>query len=117
MNPVDAWKTVVLERYAEFTGRAGRPEFWWFVLANLIVGVVFGLLAYISLVFGVVVVVYYLAILIPSIAVASRRLHDSNKSGWWLLLWFVPFGNIVLIVLFALESTQGDTRFGPAPLR
>jgi len=60
-------------------------------------------------------VVYWLAILIPSLAVTVRRLHDSNLSGWWLLISFVPFGGIVLLVFYILASTPGANRFGPNP--
>jgi len=115
MNPVEAWKAVVLERYAKFDGRAARPEFWWFYVANIIAAIVLVILTQISSIFWVLYAVYFLAIIIPSIAVAIRRLHDSDKSGWWLLITFIPFGSIVLIVFWCLAGTPGPNKFGAGP--
>lgn len=115
MNPVEAWKTVVIERYVKFDGRSARPEFWWFALANFIVFTILGLLAGAASALYVVVVLYYLAILLPSLAVAIRRLHDSDKSGWWILIGLIPFGGIVLLVFFCLAGTPGPNKFGPVP--
>lgn len=100
MNELIAtYKAVVFKKYAEFAGRAGRREFWMFVLANIIVGVVVGF-------FGrTLSSLYSLLVLIPSLAVGARRLHDTGRSGWWQLLYFIPFvGWIVLIVFFAERS-------------
>ena len=109
------WKLVVLERYAKFEGRAGRAEFWWFFLANLIIDVVLSILDRVSLLFAIISICYSLGVLIPSIAVGIRRLHDTNRSGWWLLIGLVPFvGAIVLIVFFALESAPGTNQWGPS---
>ena len=116
----------VLKKYAVFSGRAGRAEFWWFFLINslIIVGLIFlqitlssvvGRSAVANLAISMLSVVYWLAILIPSLAVTVRRLHDSNLSGWWLLISFVPFGGIVLLVFYILASTPGANRFGPNP--
>ncbi|OIO52694.1 DUF805 domain-containing protein [Candidatus Uhrbacteria bacterium CG_4_10_14_0_8_um_filter_58_22] len=116
----------VLKKYAVFSGRAGRAEFWWFFLINslIIVGLivlqitlssVVGRSAVANLAISMLSVVYWLAILIPSLAVTVRRLHDSNLSGWWLLISFVPFGGIVLLVFYILASTPGANRFGPNP--
>jgi len=116
MNPVEAWKTVVLERYAKFDGRAARPEFWWFYLANVIVAIGFFVLMRISGIFFILDLLYFLAILVPSIAVSIRRLHDSNKSGWFLLFGFIPFvGSIILLVFFCLAGTPGPNPFGTGP--
>ena len=79
MQMVAYWKRAVLENYANFSGRATRPEYWWFFLANLILSVVLGFLPFIGNVYG-------LATLLPGIAVAMRRLHDTGRSGWWLSL-------------------------------
>ena len=112
------WKVVVLERYAKFDGRATRPEFWWFVLANVIIGVVFNVLGEVSDIFFFISLLYSLAVLVPYLAVGVRRLHDTDKSGWWLLIGLVPcVGIIILIVFFATEGTRGVNRFGPEPLR
>lgn len=97
MTPID-WAKRPLERYADFSGRAPRAEYWWFVLAVVIVfillTVVESILGINRMVFGVygpLTVLLWLAIIVPSIAVGVRRLHDTNRSGWWLLLPIVPY--------------------------
>jgi uncharacterized membrane protein YhaH (DUF805 family) len=117
-NPlVGYWKRVVMERYAQFTGRADRAEFWWYFLANIIVYVVLNILIAISSIFWVLYVIYALGVLIPGIAVGIRRLHDTDKSGWWLLISLIPLiGAIVLIVFWATEGTPGPNRYGAPDL-
>ena len=105
MPLVEYWKLVVLERYAKFDGRAGRAEYWWFVLANFIVSVILNILGGVSSIFLILAIGYSLALLVPGIAVGIRRLHDTNKSGWWMLIALTVIGVIVLIVFFA---TRGD---------
>jgi uncharacterized membrane protein YhaH (DUF805 family) len=114
MEMINIWKTVVLQRYAKFDGRAGRAEFWWFVLANAVVWIALLILVAISNFFFIVYIGYALAVIVPSIAVAIRRLHDTNKSGWWLLIGLIPFGGIVLIVFYAMEGTNGPNDHGAA---
>jgi uncharacterized membrane protein YhaH (DUF805 family) len=113
-NPlVGYWKQVVLERYAQFTGRARRAEYWWFTLANVIGIVVLLILSGIIKIFIVLYFIYLLALIVPSIAVAVRRLHDTDKSGWWFLIALVPFvGGIILLVLMCIDSTRGTNRYG-----
>jgi uncharacterized membrane protein YhaH (DUF805 family) len=113
-NPlVSYWKQVVLERYAQFTGRSRRAEFWWYALAGLIIGVVFNILAQVSSIFSILYLIYGLAVLIPGIAVAIRRLHDTDKSGWWLLIGLIPIaGAIVLIVFFATDGQPAPNKYG-----
>ena len=113
-NPlISYWKLVVLERYAQFTGRSRRAEFWWYALANLIISIVFNILGQATVAFSIVGFIYALAVLIPGIAVGIRRLHDTDKSGWWLLIAFVPLvGAIVLIVFFATDGTRGTNQYG-----
>jgi uncharacterized membrane protein YhaH (DUF805 family) len=116
MEMVQYWKLVVTERYAKFDGRANRAEFWWFTLFNFIVNAVINVLAQASDLFIVVGILYSLALLIPSIAVGMRRLHDVNRSGWWLLISLIPcVGIIVLIVFFATEGDRGPNQYGPPP--
>jgi uncharacterized membrane protein YhaH (DUF805 family) len=113
MIMVEYYKLVVFERYAQFEGRAGRAEFWWFVLANLIINVLLQILASAVDVLFIVGLLYSLAIIIPSLAVAVRRLHDTGKSGWWLLIGLVPLvGFIVLIVFYATEGDAGPNQYG-----
>jgi uncharacterized membrane protein YhaH (DUF805 family) len=105
-----------LSKYANFQGRALRSEYWYFVLFLFIVDIV----AYLidmgifgrPLLYGLA----SLALLLPSLAVGVRRLHDTDRSGWWLLISFIPLiGAIVLIVWFCTQGTQGPNRFGEEP--
>jgi uncharacterized membrane protein YhaH (DUF805 family) len=115
------WYLGVLKKYAEFSGRARRKEYWMFVLFNLIIVFVLGFIdGVLGLTteggMGILGGLYSLAVLLPSIAVGVRRLHDTGRSGWWLLIAFVPFiGAIVLIVFFVLDSQPGGNEYGPNP--
>jgi uncharacterized membrane protein YhaH (DUF805 family) len=102
-------------RWLTFSGRAGGSEYWWFVLFGTIM---FGLASLLDrAAFGrdaLFWAICTLVFLMPYVAVAVRRLHDTNRSGWWLLLTFVPLvGNIVLLIWFCTPSTSGPNRFGP----
>ncbi len=98
MTFVESIKTC-FAKYADFNGRAVRSEFWWFALFMIIGGVVTQLI-HIYL-YGI----FALALLLPYLAVGVRRLHDTNRSGWWLLIGFIPLiGAIILIVFFAQEG-------------
>ncbi len=117
-NPlISYWKKVVLENYLNFTGRARRAEFWWYFLANLIISIVLNIidagLGWGSGYGGILSGIYGLAVLLPGLAVGIRRLHDTDKSGWWLLLVFIPIvGLIVLIVFWATDGTRGANDYG-----
>ena len=108
MNMKQSVKSV-LSQYATFSGRASRSEYWWFHLALwlsfvLLIVPLIGILIYVVIVLGSI---------IPSVAVSARRLHDSNKSGWYQLIGLVPFiGGIALIVLYALPSDKGENKYG-----
>ena len=125
-------------KYADFNGRAARPEFWWFFLFSTLVSLVatipfyvlIGLLAAASengagtgvltvliIVWSIVVVLLSIALIIPLLAVGARRLHDYGQTAWLLLLYFIPCGNLALIVLWALDGTPGDNPYGPRPLQ
>jgi len=116
-NPlINYWKKVVLENYANFEGRARRAEFWWYVLAGICISIVLNILAAIASVLVILSLIYGLGVLIPGIAVGIRRLHDTDKSGWWLLIGIIPLvGAIVLIVFFATEGTRAPNQWGPSP--
>ncbi len=104
-------------QYADFQGRARRPDYWWFVLANILIWLIADLITmhHPSVGIGILLVLYGLAILVPSIAVAVRRLHDTDRSGWWWLIQLVPLvGTIWFLVLMCLPSTPGTNRFGAA---
>jgi len=116
MPIIENWKLVVLQRYAKFDGRAGRGEYWWFVLANIVVYVALSILAQISGIFSLLSLIYALAVFVPSIAVAIRRLHDTDKSGWLLLIGLIPFvGAIILLVFVIQEGASGPNQYGPSP--
>ena len=124
MSMVDWWKKVVFDNYANFEGRARRSEYWYYVLLNALLGVgIFVLgavfagmeIGILSGLFMLAYVVLAVGTFIPSLAVAVRRLHDGNYSGWFLLLGFVPIANIVLIVFLATEGTRGPNKYGPDP--
>jgi uncharacterized membrane protein YhaH (DUF805 family) len=111
------WYLQVLKKYAVFSGRARRTEYWMFTLVNLIVAFVLGMLLAFTGIFGTVIsYLYSLAVLIPSLAVGVRRLHDTGRTGWWLLIGFIPLiGEIVLIVFFVEDSRPGANQYGPNP--
>ena len=99
-----------LAKYADFSGRAARPEFWWFVLAQFVVGLV------LNMVLPVLGMLFSLALLIPSLAAGSRRLHDTGRSGWLQLLALIPVvGWILLIYWTAQPGAVGANQFGAAP--
>ena len=117
-----------LRRYADFQGRSRRKEYWMFYLGIIIVTVILSLLAgltgglaetdssVIGTIFLGLLVLFYLAIFVPSLAVQVRRFHDQDKSGWLLLLAFVPIiGGLIVLVFMCLEGTKGPNRFGPDP--
>jgi uncharacterized membrane protein YhaH (DUF805 family) len=110
------WYLDVLKKYAVFTGRARRKEYWMFALFNVIIAIALGIIEGIVGGPGVLGGLYGLAVLIPSIAVGVRRLHDTGRSGWWILIGLVPvIGFIVLIVFFATDGQPGTNQYGPNP--
>jgi len=113
-NPlVGYFKRVVFEKYADFTGRARRAEYWWFTLANVIAFIVLLILGAISNVFFILFVIYWIALIVPSIAVAIRRLHDTDKAWYFILFGLVPFvGGLILLIFMVLDSTHGTNQWG-----
>jgi len=100
------------QKYAQFRGRASRSEFWWLYLFNFLVGVVLAILIAIAPVFRVVEFLYDLAIIVPGLALNARRLHDTNRSGWWQLLVLIPIvGWIILLVWYILPEKPEGARF------
>lgn len=101
----------VLRKYTVFDGRAGRREYWYFTLVNLGIYVVLGILDW-----DVLLVLFSLVVFLPSLAVGVRRLHDTGRSGWWLLISLIPLiGTIVLIVFLIQPGEVGDNPYGPDP--
>ncbi len=124
MQLVNAWKKVVLENYATFSGRARRSELWWFVLANfcaiialLVLGIILGAVSdALGAIMGLVLIAYYIGTIIPILAVQVRRLHDTGRSGWMWLVGLIPLvGGIILIVFLASDSAKGTNSYGPSP--
>jgi uncharacterized membrane protein YhaH (DUF805 family) len=124
------WYVAVMKKYADFSGRARRKEYWMFVLFNLIFLVVAAILDNLfgtafkiesgygsqALPYGWLYLIYALAVIIPGLAVCVRRLHDVGKSGWMLLIAFIPLiGAIWLLVLYCTAGNQGDNQYGPDP--
>ena len=109
----------VLSKYAEFSGRASRPEYWWWVLVNFCVGIallVINAATGFSAVGTIISFLYNLAVLLPTWAVTVRRLHDIGKSGWWLLLWIaivlIPFVGAVVVLIWSIAwlAREGEWR-------
>jgi uncharacterized membrane protein YhaH (DUF805 family) len=129
------WMLMPLRRYADFSGRSRRKEYWMFTLFILLVYAVLGTLIAMGGVFssmgdpgatpqigmlgwiGIGLLgIFALGIFIPALAVIVRRLHDQDKSGWFILLQFIPYiGGIVLLVFMCIDGTKGENRFGPDP--
>lgn len=109
------WYVDVLKKYAVFTGRARRQEYWMFFLVNLIIAIV---LSIIGRAIGTMVIswIYSLALFLPGLGVAVRRLHDTGRSGWFVLIGLIPFiGWIILIVFLAQEGRPEPNEHGPNP--
>ena len=119
---MDWYLYILKNKYAMFGGRARRKEYWYFVLFNLLASIILGVVDGITGTYsedaglGLLGGIYALAVFIPSIAVAMRRLHDTGRSGWWLLLALIPIlGFLVLLVFMLLDSEPGDNQYGPNP--
>lgn len=129
------WYKRVWQNYAQFSGRAQRAEYWWFTGINIIVIVILRLIAIslimagrqpmtgtvttsttLGLLVSFILLVFALAILIPSIAVTVRRLHDIGKSGWWYLLMLIPFiGALIIFIMTLLDSEPSENEYGANP--
>ena len=117
------WMLMPLKRYADFSGRSRRKEYWFFVLGIIIAAIILGIVegivglsGMIGGVYGPLTVIFLLGIIIPSLAVQVRRFHDQDKSGWFILLGLIPFvGGLIVLVFMCLEGTKGPKRFGPDP--
>ncbi|CAM5414650.1 DUF805 domain-containing protein [Streptomyces fimicarius] len=109
------WYLDVLKNYAGFSGRARRKEYWMFVLFNFIIGVVLSVIGT-AIDTQIPYYLYLLAVLVPSLAVLVRRLHDTGRSGWWFFIAFVPLvGFIILIVFLASEGKPETNQHGANP--
>jgi uncharacterized membrane protein YhaH (DUF805 family) len=116
------WYLEVLKKYAEFNGRARRKEYWFFFLISTVISIILAVIdsftgtiseeAGLGLLSGI----YALAVLIPGLSVTVRRLHDTDRSGWWILIGLIPvIGGIALLIFMVLDSTPGGNQYGPNP--
>lgn len=120
---IEYYKKVVFENYTNFTGRARRAEYWYYVLASVIIAIVlaiidgvFGLEFGGQLKLGILGMVYSLAVLIPGLAVVVRRLHDVGKSGWYYFIVLIPVVSIIwLLVILCTEGEPTENRYGENP--
>lgn len=107
--------------YAGFGGRASRSEYWFFVLSYLLLTMAVALVCALlggSTLLWIGIGIVMLAVFFPSLAAQVRRLHDTNASGWWLLLMFIPYaGGVIMVVWYCIPGTKGENRFGPDPLQ
>ncbi len=109
------WYLAVLKNYVGFNGRARRTEFWMFFLFNLIISIVLQIIG-LALKNQILLYIYDLAVLIPTLAVGARRLHDTGRSAWWLLIGLVPLlGAIVVLALCLPAGQPGNNQYGPDP--
>jgi len=114
---------IVKNQYANFEGRARRKEYWMYALMYIIifvaisvVAVILGMIASIlATIVSIISYLFSLALLVPTIAVGVRRLHDTNKSGWFMLLGLVPLANLYLLYLLVIEGDKGANQYGPDP--
>ena len=121
MSPID-WAKRPLQKYADFSGRAPRAEYWWFVLALIvcyivisIIESVIGLNRMVMGVYGPLMILLWLATLVPQIAVSVRRLHDTNRSGWWLLVVVIPYAILGFTMGQAAASGDGSNSANSSP--
>jgi len=116
-----SWYLQVLKKYAVFSGRARRKEYWYFFLFNTIIGFVLSFIEGLTSIaagtdYSVLAGIYSLAVLLPSIGVSIRRLHDTGRSGWWLFINLIPLiGAIILLIFMVSDSQAGTNQYGPSP--
>jgi uncharacterized membrane protein YhaH (DUF805 family) len=115
------WYLKALKKYAVFNGRARRKEYWMFFLFNIIIGFFLGLIEGVAGIApegdpSVVGALFMLAVLLPTLAVGVRRLHDTDRSGWWMLLALVPIIGAIVLFGFTIQDSQpGENQYGPNP--
>ena len=104
------------DHYTKFDGRASRPAFWWWFLFGILVGIGASIIDAILGTWGLVNGLVALALLLPNLSVAIRRLHDTGHTGWWVLIGLIPIiGFIVLLIFYLRESDPGENQYGPPP--
>ncbi len=110
------WYLEVIQKYAVFDGRARRKEYWMFILFHIIIVIVISIIEGAFGSPGVLSTLYGLAVLLPGIGVSIRRLHDTGRTGWWMLIGLIPIlGAIVLLVFMVQDGEPGENQYGPNP--
>lgn len=109
------WYLETWRKWKDFGGRSRRTEYWMFVLVNALVSGAIWLLELMTGTAGMISYLYSLVVLVPSLAVTVRRLHDTDHDTLWVLAMFVPLLNILVLYFLVLDSTPGANRFGPNP--
>ncbi len=121
MSFQEAVRICLQQRYAEFSGRSRRSEFWFFVLFSAIVRTIANVVDailhtnYANNVGGLVSTLVFLALVVPSLAVSVRRLHDTGRSGWWLLIGLIPLVGIIVLIVWWAQDSHPDNQYGPNP--
>ena len=106
----------VIQNYVGFQGRARRKEYWMFFLFSFVISIILEVLQKVLHIGQILTTLYSLAVLLPSLAVSMRRLHDTGRTGWWILIGLIPIiGTIILLVFMFLDSQEGDNQYGPNP--
>jgi uncharacterized membrane protein YhaH (DUF805 family) len=100
----------VRDKYAEFNGRASRSEFWWFALATSAVGLALSILN-----LNIIALLFNLAVIVPSLAVGARRLHDIGKSGWFQLIWLIPLIGWAILIYWLVQPSGDPNEYGEGP--
>lgn len=118
MDPIEYYKEAVFEKFADFEGRSRRSEFWSFYLVHMLIIIGLAMVGpRINIGFYLfTLILYSILSIIPALAVTVRRLHDTDRSGWWYLISFIPFiGGIIMIVFLVTEGTPGPNLYGEDP--
>ena len=122
---MDFWQAIVsgFKNYVGFSGRACRSEYWYWVLALIIGGIITAIIDYAAfgigfgyVQYGPVNSIFSVATFLPTLAIGIRRLHDIDRTGWWTLIWLTAIGAFLLIYWACVRGTPGPNRFGPDPL-
>ncbi|GAA6153560.1 DUF805 domain-containing protein [Pseudoteredinibacter isoporae] len=103
-----------IKRYADFSGRARRKQYWMYILFYIIFSIVVSI---VDSILGTAFLgaIYGLALLVPSLAIGARRLHDTGRSGWWQLLYLIPLIGLIVMIVFLVQDSHPDNEYGPNP--
>lgn len=120
MGFTDAVRICLQQKYVDFSGRARRSEYWYFFLFTLLVDIAASIVDAIigsdlGAGTGIVSLIAGLALLLPGIAVAIRRLHDTSRSGWWILIGLIPLVGWIILIVFYVQDSHPDNAYGPNP--